>query len=394
MYIEDIICSVCVSPSVKVNPFDLKIFSSFYNQILDGTSFTEKQSFLSVLLLKKYKAQINAALNIDISSYLEIPKFKKAFRVIKSDKKISIVESIKYKKAIRVEFPYNELVIEKIKKEKTTTSQATWDKEEQAWTFLLTESSLVFLNNLSQEFNFTTDEEFDIYVKQVKEIQENLENYVPILSIDDQKPVLKNVSKNVPELIATNLLEAMFEARKKGICVWDDTVEHALNKENIPKWIFNFLKTSPEQSSTFVFDEFNTFDLSYLLRYMSPCLFVIPGGAELEKLKPIYKLLISNGINSDEISVMFRLPSETGSDFNIFVKEYMINNPITKKTKAVIISTKIPKPVLQSNIKFHTVFNLGFGGVHYSIRDFVGKHENLIFLTEKSTQKEFSFGNM
>ena len=394
MYIEDIICSVCVSPSVKVNSFDLKIFSSFYNQILDGISFTEKQSFLSVLLLKKYKAQINAALNTDITGYLEIPKFKKAFRVIKSDKKISIVESSKYKKAIQVEFPYNELIIEKIKQEKTTASLATWDKEKQAWIFTLNETSLVFLKNLRREFNFIADNEFDVYVEQIEDIQENLENYVPILSMVGQTPILKNISKNVPELTANNIVEAMFEARKKGICVWDDTVENALEKENLPKWIFNFLKTSPEQSTTFVFEESGISDLSYLLRYMSPCLFVIPGGVELEKLKPIYKMLISNGVSTEEISVMFRLPSETGGNFNIFVKEYMINNPITKNTKVVIISTKIPKPMLQSNIKFHTVFNLGFGGVHYSIRDYVGKHENLIFLTEKVTQKEFNFGNM
>ena len=124
---------------------------------------------------------------------------------------------------------------------------------------------------------------------------------------------------------------------------------------------------------------------------MSPCLFVIPGGHELKKLSQAYEFLKMLGIPDEQQSVMFRLDSNIDKNFNNFVKETGLNSPITENTKVVFISSKIPKPVLKSNLKFNSVINMGFGGVHYSIRDYVGNHENLVYYTEKKLQKEFDF---
>jgi hypothetical protein len=88
---------------------------------------------------------------------------------------------------------------------------------------------------------------------------------------------------------------------------------------------------------------------------------------------------------------MFRLPKETHENFNNFVKNSGFNNPITDTTRAVFISGKSPKPVLKSGIKFHTVVNLGFDNVHYSLRDFVNNHENLVYYTEKINPKQTEF---
>jgi len=325
---------------------------------------------------------LSKTLGKDVSPFLENPKFKNSFRTINSEKRITIINFLTYKKAIQVEFPYDEKIIERIKKEKVSLPYGTWDKEKKAWIFALHESSLISLKNLAQDFNFSTDDEFDLYVSQLNNINQNLENYVPMLSMDNGKFVLKNVSDFVPKFESDHLIEAVAEARKRGISVWDDDVVTAFEQENIPKWIKNFFKSSPDNSCTVAIEKSNLDEFNIFLKYMSPCLFVIPGGSEIEKLKIAHELLTKNGILPEEISVMFRLPSETGKNFNIFVKENMINNPISEKTKAVFISTKIPKPLIQSNIKFHSVFNLGVIGVHYSIRDFVTKHENLIFLTE------------
>jgi len=84
------------------------------------------------------------------------------------------------------------------------------------------------------------------------------------------------------------------------------------------------------------------------------------------------------------MSVMFRLPAETGKNFNDFVKNNQLNNPITDKTKIVFISSKLPKPVIKSKVKFNCVINLGLGGVHYTIKNFTENHENLINFSEKT----------
>ena len=87
---------------------------------------------------------------------------------------------------------------------------------------------------------------------------------------------------------------------------------------------------------------------------------------------------------------MFRLPTESNVNFNNFVKNNGLNTPIKDSTQIVFISSKLPKPVLKSKIKFHAIINLGFDNVHYTMRDFVKSHENVIFysgLKEKRNLK-------
>ena len=44
--------------------------------------------------------------------------------------------------------------------------------------------------------------------------------------------------------------------------------------------------------------------------------------------------------------------SETGEKFNNFVREEKLNSVISEKTKAVFISSKVPKTILDKRIKF------------------------------------------
>jgi hypothetical protein len=124
---------------------------------------------------------------------------------------------------------------------------------------------------------------------------------------------------------------------------------------------------------------------------MGPCLVVIPGGSEIDTTRTAYEFLSGIGIKNDEMSVMFRLPSGPTEIFNKFVKDNELNSPITENTKIVFVSSKLPKPVLKSKIKFNGIINLGFSNVHYTMRDFVGKHENLVFYSKKKQQREMTF---
>ena len=53
--------------------------------------------------------------------------------------------------------------------------------------------------------------------------------------------------------------------------------------------------------------------------------------------------------------MLFRLPKVTGDDFNNFIRNININNPVTKDTKAVFISSKIPKTLLDPKKEFIAV---------------------------------------
>ena len=75
--------------------------------------------------------------------------------------------------------------------------------------------------------------------------------------------------------------------------------------------------------------------------------------SEIEKLEKSLDFLKANEITNEEISVLFRLPTETGEKFNNFVREEKLNSSISEKTKAVFISSKVPKTILDKKIKFN-----------------------------------------
>jgi hypothetical protein len=90
------------------------------------------------------------------------------------------------------------------------------------------------------------------------------------------------------------------------------------------------------------------------------------------------------GIETKDMSVMFRLPNEQ-SDFNQFVKDHELNGPITDTTRIVFVSTKITKPLIKSGVKFNTVINLGYYNyMHFTMSTVVDNARNLVYYSTKA----------
>ena len=391
MTIEDLITVLALGCRVSLNKWDSQLIYSFADQIGRGNGFTEKQSTLALKILKRHSADISAQVRINIDQFLENPTYKYPFRQINITKKIDIVSDSHWGRVAKVQFPYNEEYVNQIRKSRDELNHAVWDKDEKSWIFSVTEANIQFLMNLAEKENFQVDEEFKKYANQSNEILQNMEHHAPMLVVKDNALKFVNISKNIPELTTTNILEALFIARRCGISIWDETISNFIDSDMVTPLVREFLKNDPD-NTTFIDTKNTPFsDLETFVKYLSPCVFVIPGGIEMEKLQLAYEFLKSIGIDNTEMAVMFRLPSESHKKFNDFVKEHKLNSPITEKTKVVFISSKLPKPFVKSKVKFNCVINLGFGGVHYSIKNFVENHENLIFYTEKKSQKEFEF---
>ena len=120
---------------------------------------------------------------------------------------------------------------------------------------------------------------------------------------------------------------------------------------------------------------------------MGPNLFIVPGGLEMEKLEQAVGILKGMGVVEKNISVLFRLPTENGKNFNDFVRKMGINGPIDSETKVVFISGKLPKPLIKSGIRFNSIINLGFDSAHYTLKSFVKNHPNLVYFDVNKNQK-------
>jgi len=346
---------------------------------------------VALRIVKTYSTQLSATLNLDIQNILKNPTFRYPFRQINNIKKISIQKDSTFGQVIKVEFPYNESYVNTIRKNRDKLEYAQWNGEEKAWIFALTERSIQVLSDLFGQEYFEFDEIFQSYREQANVIQEHMEEFVPMLALEGEKPVFKNIPKNLPKLEATDTMQALFEARRKGITAWSDEIFDKFDSLGVTPVVKSFLNSDPGEHF-YIDSAIEPIScLSPFIKNMGPTLFIIPGGNEFAKLKTAYSFLKSEGFENKDISVMFRLDSKIDQNFNNFVKENELNSPIGENTKVVFISSKMPKPVLKSNIKFHSVINMGYDAVHYSIRDFMKNHENLIVYSEKTLQKEFNF---
>jgi hypothetical protein len=193
-------------------------------------------------------------------------------------------------------------------------------------------------------------------------------------------------------LTSNDLISAIFEARKRGIGTWDETINNFVESDELDPLTRTFLKTDPGEKFGVDSETYKISELSTIILNLLPVMVIVPGGDELDKMTLSTEFFKSNGITNNEMSVMFRLPSNTHQIFNEFVKLNELNSPINENTKVVFVSGKIPKPIFKSGIKFNSVLNLGYSNVHYTMRDFVKNHENGIMYSKDKDIKNLRYG--
>jgi hypothetical protein len=387
IYIEDLITAV-LAGICTLNYRDENMLDSFNTQNSQGVGLTEKQRAAAVRILRHYQKAISTTLGTQIINELANPVFKLPVRVLKVVKKISLINRNDLGKSIKVEFPYNEDKVKFIRENRDKLNYAQWDQELKAWVFSLDEASIVFLFDFVGEENYEIDEEFLEYTTQSRAIINNMENHVPMLVLENNNPKLTNLPKNSPNLVSKNIIEAVFEARRLGILTWSDEIDQRLEDLGIDTNIKTFLSTD-YNIKTLINSQNTVIEcLEPIINYMGPCLFVIPGGSEVEKLVMSYSFLNRMNVPNQAMSVMFRLPSEEGGNFNNFVKTHNLNSPITAETKIVFVGTKLPKSILKSKIKFNSIINLGQHSAHHTIQEFMSNHENVVIFTELSNTRE------
>ena len=383
MYIEDLLHTLMYS--VKTNRYDSTLVQSFYEQVnYRNSGFTEKQAAIMLKISRMYIKQINAHLGKDITPLLDNPKFQYSIRTISTVKNISVDIPTK---SIKVKFPYDEKLVSEIKKVRMEFSKAEWNADEKLWHFSLEDKVINFFSSWINTHNFIADDEFKNFANQIDAINSNIENYIPMLTLDGENIKYINVHASVPKLTGNDILTSVFEARLAGITTWDSNVGQALADYNEKEIVKKFIETDPSTAFSINLEENSILDLKSIVEKLLPCVVTVPGGNELNKTQQAMELLKAIGIENHEISVLFRLPNENGGDFNKFVKDEKLNSPVSETTKAVILSGKLPKPLFEAGLKFNCVLNFNFYNVHYTLANFMKNKHNVINVLADKKQK-------
>jgi hypothetical protein len=398
VYVEDILNELV---QLSVGSFDRTTVYSLNESSYKG--FTEKQAKLVLRLCYKYRRQLSSKYNFDIAPYLENPTYRTPVRMKPLEENIvSVKPHDAWGKDIQLKYPYNEALINSIRetgRKNKLTFLSSWIPDGKYWSVNLTERNLVHIRNLTKDYNFKFDEEILDYFNQIDNIINNIDQYSPMLCIENGKPYIKNSPEYLPKLASVNMLDALFEARYLGVSIWDENFENYL--KNTDPFIERLLnhKTSEKLCLNLGAASFNL--IKNVIQYLGPILVVV-NDKLLEKSNSVHQHhMISNfnlcyaflkeaGINSDEISVMFRLSNKSNldKDFNETIKNNYLNNPISEKTKVVFISDKVTKPVLKSNIKFNSLFVLADFSMypHSSILNYIRNIPNLIYFGKKDLE--------
>jgi len=385
MYIEDIISTFALR--IKLNPFDSTLILSFFDQLAKGNGLTEKQSIIAVKILRRYVQQILPLSGKDITPWLDNPTYKFGIRTLTVVKNISIAKNDKGAKLVKVKFPYDEALLNEIKKNRTSFTSAEWNVDEKSWIFLLEDSVVAFLSSWITTKGFTADEEFKSLADQLPAIIDNVENFVPMVVISEEKHKFVNVHPSVPQPTSTDIVKTMFEARLAGIEHWENDLSEKFDQFNLSEFVKKYIRSGPREGFSINLEENSIMDLIPIVKNMSPCIITVPGGNELAKLQQSLPMLKAAGFENSEISVLFRLPNDTGQDFNNFVKEEKLNSPITQNTRVVFLSGKVPKPLFESGLRFNCVINFNFYNVHYTLANLIKNLHNVINVIADKKQK-------
>ena len=376
------------------NSHDLEVMTSISDQLLfNSNQLTEKQGQLVLKLLNKYRVELQphvATFDDDLAN----PKWKNPFRVLPKHKKIRIDthnQPAKFHngKCILVEFPYDDAVVQMFRHRNSDLHdlhKGGWDANLKQWVFALTETNIEWLGNTLLSKEFQADDEFMTLYRSVTETISNMESHIPMIVSAESGYEFKNTHRNIPAVNTTNLAEALFLAREYGITTWDDNVDTQIKQELNP--VTRILLTTNNKKAPWINSNQHSVDLfEDLITYGGPALVVIPGGSELEMISIWTEFALSIGIQTEQMSVMFRLPNEQAG-FNQFVKVAKLNNPVDENTRLVFVSTKITKPLIKAGVKFNTVINLGYYNyMHFTMSTIVDNARNLVYYSMKAPTK-------
>lgn len=398
MYIEDILDhlvgiygSLGKGQATFFSSNDLKLLSSISSQLGMAYAISEKQANVVERILTNHISDISLFFSKDMASHITNPVYKTGKRKIDNSKTVKIITDSKGIKKISVSFPFNEALVNKIKLFRGEHQSneilpgkrgINWEPVSKSWIFNLYEPFISWIRNTFSSEGFIFDEQFLEFSNKIKDIEEQVEKYVPMVTFNEGKFSYVNTHKNILQPSSTDLLEVLFESKKYGISVWDESIALALADDSISQLTNLFLNHQLTVSYSKCIEVNNAtvdfFEFDDILKYNGVAMIIIPNGDEYFNLTKSHEELKKMGFKDEEMCVLFRTDNSTSSNTNDFIKEHNLNNPISENIKIYFTSLKFPKPLIAKKIKIGTIINLGASNAHHTMRTFVKNHHNVL----------------
>lgn len=326
---------------------DATILISIAKQLSKGIAMTDRQYALVKKKLSEYETQFDDK-NIDVISISENLLYE--LREIDRSHWIKVLHW-KDEDILGIRFPFNKKVIKHLDELKKLQKTAGLAFKENTHYFKLNLKNIYNLVRIAKRFDNKFDIQspiLDVY-EQLKKFDENVEDYV--------SGIYNLKLKNLPDSVIDTLENELGPVSKEnyhlyydrrllyGIENFDNIIDDIIMKQ--PVLVQQLLKRDSGQVivKKEKFNLNNVCEAIYDLKRF-PIIVVLSDKTAHDQLVETYRCF-RNFIADKEISVLFRHDGQ--SEFNNFIKENKINNPVDKSTKVVYINNKkLPKPLLKA----------------------------------------------
>ena len=325
----------------KSAPQDYRILTDFYGKIIAGEELTQNQGNYLLRLLQKYQS-LATITNLDISSCLNNPQWKRSFRVLDYTKRIYVEkdDSITW---VCLKFPYAFKDTFDKEIDKRIESRSKWDAEKKIRKIDLYQCNLIHLQEFVNIHGFEIDESFIDVIAQVEEIWNQQDQITPYAVVDGDNILIKNASSDSMTYWNTHQTDSfeqnLFLAKQMGYVVqFSSPVDSAL------KTIVS------SESSDFWIKDLSVFFKLYQTIGGTFCILIDRNTQDVVKWLDIFvKKADWAGISRKDLKVCFRDSDTKNSKLNQWIKEENVGGAV-KDGKILIFQHKPPKWLFKDDI--------------------------------------------
>ena len=319
---------------------DLKVLKSLSTSVCLPSFITENQSRLLHKILSQYKLYLKDV-DSDIDDVLEKNSWSKTFRIVENIRKIFLTKNTDDEFVIGVEFTHNLRIRELLNKAAVGDFGQIAKISNKVLHYALTEKHIVYLVETLKPYKFEIDQKITNFYEIIKkyEISEVKANY----TVEEVLPA--NLKKSLEKECGT------FESIPKYI-LQDRSIRYQFFLKNSPKNYGNLTDSIVHRTSTKIWINSNLHSLTDLVSALKnidrlPLLVVFDSNSTNEYMKnlEIFSESMEKNEIFDNIGIYFRLEnSDTGKEFNNFIKDHQYNKPLDSNTQVACVQTgKLPK---------------------------------------------------
>ena len=325
---------------------------NFFNLITEKKQLTENQSRFIIKILEKYK-KYSLNLGLQYQHLLDDPKWKNAFRVIDTSKRIYVEKDDQNNLWLNAKFPYS--LKDTFQKEIVDPSGLTgshWDPESKVRKIPFRNCNIIHVYEFAVKHGFEVDDSVLSVVGDVEEIWNNSQDIIPISQIIDQRVYLINADEDTEswweENSTGNLQQDMFLAKTAGFPLQ--------NEENDNHDIIKRIATS-EETHFWVKDNDQFFQLYNAVG--GRCAVILDRNCEVKDwIGNFVESAEKNQVDRNIIKVCFRESQEDRTGFNDWVKSNNLGGSL-EQAKIFIFQHKPPKWLFKDNISVKIVVTNG-----------------------------------